>query len=159
MGTTGCRRVINLILFNFSHDSVQLILEMLTNSTNLFPATLSSQMEDTLWSSLTDRYANLPMALTAEKLGEMYDITREQCDEFALLSQPRWTNGKAVYQYLMYNMRILVYPLSMGKFRMSNMHYINQRNLSATSHFTKHSKGLCLFYSSKITIPINLQVH
>eukprot|EP00117_Sycon_ciliatum_P020157 scpid65575/ scgid18038/ 3-ketoacyl-CoA thiolase, mitochondrial; Acetyl-CoA acyltransferase; Beta-ketothiolase; Mitochondrial 3-oxoacyl-CoA thiolase len=48
------------------------------------------KMEDTLWSSLTDAYANLPMALTAEKLAEQYGITRGQCDEFALQSQARW---------------------------------------------------------------------
>ena len=51
------------------------------------------QMEDTLWSSLTDTYAKLPMALTAEKLAEQYGITRQQCDEFALSSQQRWNNG------------------------------------------------------------------
>ena len=54
------------------------------------------QMEDTLWSSLTDTYAKLPMALTAEKLAEQYGITRHQCDEFALSSQQRWANGNAV---------------------------------------------------------------
>ena len=51
-------------------------------------------MEDTLWSSLTDSYAKLPMALTAEKLAEQYGITRIECDEFALSSQQRWSNGK-----------------------------------------------------------------
>lgn len=50
-------------------------------------------MEDTLWSSLTDTYAKLPMALTAEKLAEQYGITRNQCDEYALCSQQRWSNG------------------------------------------------------------------
>ncbi len=51
-------------------------------------------MEDTLWASLTDSYAKLPMALTAEKLAEQYGITREECDQFALSSQQRWINGK-----------------------------------------------------------------
>lgn len=50
-------------------------------------------MEDSLWAGLSDSYAKLPMALTAEKLGEQYGITREQCDEFALTSQQRWSNG------------------------------------------------------------------
>ena len=36
----------------------------------------------------------MPMALTAEKLGAQYSITREQCDEFALSSQTRWQNGE-----------------------------------------------------------------
>ena len=55
---------------------------------------INFQMEDTLWSSLTDTYAKLPMALTAEKLAEQYGITRKQCDEYALSSQQRWTNGE-----------------------------------------------------------------
>eukprot|EP01099_Mayorella_cantabrigiensis_P000004 TRINITY_DN1002_c0_g1_i1.p1 TRINITY_DN1002_c0_g1~~TRINITY_DN1002_c0_g1_i1.p1 ORF type:complete len:408 (-),score=112.45 TRINITY_DN1002_c0_g1_i1:60-1250(-) len=48
------------------------------------------KLEDTLWSALTDSYSNTPMAITAENLGSKYGITREQCDEFALLSQKRW---------------------------------------------------------------------
>ena len=51
------------------------------------------QMEDTLWSSLTDAHCKLPMALTAEKLADQYGITREDCDRFALASQQRWANG------------------------------------------------------------------
>lgn len=51
------------------------------------------KLEDTLWSGLQDSYVKLPMALTAEKLAEMYGITREMCDEFALTSQQRWANG------------------------------------------------------------------
>ena len=54
-------------------------------------------MEDTLWASLTDSYAKLPMALTAEKLAKQYSITREECDQFALTSQQRWANGECVY--------------------------------------------------------------
>lgn len=53
----------------------------------------SPVLEDSLWASLTDSYCNLPMALTAEKLGEQYNITRQQTDEFALKSQQNW--GKA----------------------------------------------------------------
>jgi acetyl-CoA acyltransferase 2 len=48
-------------------------------------------LEDTLWVSLTDSYVKLPMALTAENLAVEYNITRQECDEFALLSQNRWT--------------------------------------------------------------------
>lgn len=59
------------------------------------------QMEDTLWSSLTDAYAKLPMALTAEKLAEQYQITREQCDEFAYTSQARWANGEVLDTYVL----------------------------------------------------------
>ena len=38
------------------------------------------KLEDTLWSSLHDPYADCTMAETAENLAEKYGITREQCD-------------------------------------------------------------------------------
>ena len=66
-------------------------------------------MEDTLWSSLTDSYAKLPMALTAEKLAEQYGITRQQCDEFALSSQQRWTNGNGAFSINKMSMIMIVY--------------------------------------------------
>ncbi|MEZ4409607.1 MAG: acetyl-CoA C-acetyltransferase [Polyangiales bacterium] len=47
-------------------------------------------LEDSLWSSLTDSYCNLPMALTAENLAEQYGISRAECDQYALTSQQRW---------------------------------------------------------------------
>ncbi len=47
-------------------------------------------LEDSLWSSLTDSYCNLPMALTAENLAEQYGISRADCDQYALTSQQRW---------------------------------------------------------------------
>lgn len=43
--------------------------------------------EDSLWAGLSDSYAKLPMGLTAENLAVKYDITREQCDAYALRSQ------------------------------------------------------------------------
>uniref|UniRef100_A0AC34PUT0 Uncharacterized protein n=1 Tax=Panagrolaimus sp. JU765 TaxID=591449 RepID=A0AC34PUT0_9BILA len=49
-----------------------------------------TEFEDSLWSALNDPYAKMPMAMTAEKLGEMYKLTRKDCDEFALRSQTRW---------------------------------------------------------------------
>jgi len=48
-----------------------------------------SNMTDLLMDSLTDGYAGLSMALTAEKLGECYGITREAVDEYAYRSQIR----------------------------------------------------------------------
>ena len=45
------------------------------------------QASDSLWNGLTDQLAKLPMGLTAEKLGDQYGITREECDEFATRSQ------------------------------------------------------------------------
>ncbi|WP_394843348.1 acetyl-CoA C-acetyltransferase [Pendulispora brunnea] len=47
-------------------------------------------LEDSLWTCLTDSYCNLPMAVTAENLAVKYGITREACDEYALVSQQRW---------------------------------------------------------------------
>ena len=47
-------------------------------------------LEDSLWSGLTDPYCNAPMAITAENLAVKYGISREQVDEYALLSQQRW---------------------------------------------------------------------
>jgi acetyl-CoA acyltransferase 2 len=47
-------------------------------------------MEDMLWSALTDSYAGLPMALTAEKLAEQYRIGQDEVDAYAVESQRRW---------------------------------------------------------------------
>ena len=54
---------------------------------------LDLKLEDTLWTALTDSYVKLPMAITAENLAEEYNITRHECDEFALLSQQRWVTA------------------------------------------------------------------
>jgi acetyl-CoA C-acetyltransferase/acetyl-CoA acyltransferase 2 len=48
------------------------------------------QVEDSLWSALTDSYTNTPMAVTAENLATKYGISRADCDAFALDSQKRW---------------------------------------------------------------------
>ncbi|XP_038053019.1 3-ketoacyl-CoA thiolase, mitochondrial-like [Patiria miniata] len=48
------------------------------------------KLEDTLWATLTDYHIKTPMGMTAEKLGAQYGVTREDCDQFALLSQQRW---------------------------------------------------------------------
>jgi acetyl-CoA C-acetyltransferase/acetyl-CoA acyltransferase 2 len=47
-------------------------------------------MEDMLWSALTDSYAGLPMALTAEKLAEQHHIGQDEVDEYSVASQRRW---------------------------------------------------------------------
>jgi acetyl-CoA C-acetyltransferase/acetyl-CoA acyltransferase 2 len=47
----------------------------------------SPAMEDTLWSSLTDSFTGMPMGLTAEKLAEVYKISQEEVDAFAVRSQ------------------------------------------------------------------------
>jgi len=51
-------------------------------------------LEDSLWLGLTDSYCKLPMALTAEKLGAEYKITRENVDKFSLRSQQLWGKGQ-----------------------------------------------------------------
>jgi acetyl-CoA acetyltransferase family protein len=48
------------------------------------------QVEDSLWSALTDSYCNTAMAVTAENLATKYGISRKECDEYALSSQQRW---------------------------------------------------------------------
>lgn len=54
-------------------------------------------MEDTLWEGLTDSYAGLGMAETAENLAEKYKLDRGCVDEFALrsqqLSKSAWESG------------------------------------------------------------------
>ncbi|EFA05913.1 3-ketoacyl-CoA thiolase, mitochondrial [Tribolium castaneum] len=47
-------------------------------------------LEDSLWLGLTDSYCKMPMALTAEKLGAQFNITRDEVDEFSLRSQQLW---------------------------------------------------------------------
>ncbi len=46
-------------------------------------------LEDSMTSALTDAYADIPMAMTAENLGEKYGLTREQVDQYSFLSQTR----------------------------------------------------------------------
>lgn len=48
-----------------------------------------AQVEDYMTSALTDQFADMPMAITAETLGEKYGITRAQCDEYSVLTQKR----------------------------------------------------------------------
>ncbi|KAI9502914.1 3-ketoacyl-CoA thiolase, mitochondrial [Coemansia spiralis] len=52
------------------------------------------KMDDSLMAALTDRYPEpVPMAITAERLAEKYNVTREECDSFALQSQQRWAKA------------------------------------------------------------------
>lgn len=48
------------------------------------------KFEDALWVGLADSHCNLPMGMTAEKLGAKYGITREEVDKFSLRSQTLW---------------------------------------------------------------------
>lgn len=49
----------------------------------------NAPLEDLLTAALTDQYAGIPMAITAENLGEKYGITRNQVDEYSYLTQQR----------------------------------------------------------------------
>jgi acetyl-CoA acyltransferase 2 len=53
----------------------------------------NAPIEDAMTSALTDIYAGTPMAITAENLAEKYSISREACDEYALLSQKRYAEA------------------------------------------------------------------
>ncbi|PWA19794.1 hypothetical protein CCH79_00007021, partial [Gambusia affinis] len=48
------------------------------------------KLEDTLWAGLTDLHIKTPMGITAENLAEKYQITREDCDNYAYQTQQRW---------------------------------------------------------------------
>ncbi|XP_019622464.1 PREDICTED: 3-ketoacyl-CoA thiolase, mitochondrial-like [Branchiostoma belcheri] len=54
---------------------------------------LDLNLEDTLWTGLTDQHINTPMGVTAENLGEKYDISREDCDNYAIRTQSRWKDA------------------------------------------------------------------
>lgn len=47
-------------------------------------------LKETIGESLFDMHAGCPMAITAENLAEKYDISKEECDEFAVRSQQLW---------------------------------------------------------------------
>ncbi|MFV8828092.1 thiolase family protein [Alkalihalobacterium sp. APHAB7] len=53
----------------------------------------SFQFEDMLLNTLTDQYTGIGMGITAENLADKYEISREEQDEFALLSQQRATEA------------------------------------------------------------------
>ncbi|MEZ4815217.1 MAG: thiolase family protein [Bdellovibrionota bacterium] len=55
----------------------------------------NSEVEDYLQCSLTDSYTKLPMAMTAERVGEKYKISRLEVDDYALESQTRYASAKS----------------------------------------------------------------
>lgn len=60
--------------------------------------TQTPTVECTLWSTLTDWHINTPMGVTAENLAKKYGLSRQNVDEYALMSQTRWqwanSNGR-----------------------------------------------------------------
>ncbi len=57
-------------------------------------------LTDSLWNGLTDAHAGTPMGVTAENLGKKYEVTRVECDEYAIRSQQLWkkANDDGVFQ-------------------------------------------------------------
>ena len=64
-----------------------------------FPFGKTPAVEDTLWSALTDSYAGLPMALTAEKLAEQHRIGQDEVDAYSVESQRRWAAADAAGRF------------------------------------------------------------
>mgnify|MGYP006271153699 FL=1 len=48
------------------------------------------ELEDSLWTALTDSYVDLPMAMTAENLAEQYGISQQEVDEYSVETQRRF---------------------------------------------------------------------
>jgi acetyl-CoA acyltransferase 2 len=48
------------------------------------------ELEDSLWTGLTDSLCGLPMGITAENLAEEYGISRDDADAFGIRSQKKW---------------------------------------------------------------------
>jgi len=48
------------------------------------------ELEDSLWSGLTDSYTKLPMAITAENLATQYEISQQEVDLYSVESQRRF---------------------------------------------------------------------
>jgi len=53
-----------------------------------------SQLEDTLWTALTDSYTGLPMAITAENLAEKYALTQDEVDTYSVETQRRFAEAE-----------------------------------------------------------------
>lgn len=51
------------------------------------------EVEDFLMASLTDEHVKMPMAMTAERVGEKYKISRTMCDEYSLQTQMRYAEA------------------------------------------------------------------
>lgn len=68
-------------------SAAPMVLDGVTSRFSPPPLGKGLQAHDSLWAGLTDSLYKTPMGITAEKLGEKYGITREECDQFALRSQ------------------------------------------------------------------------
>lgn len=55
-----------------------------------------------MWAGLTDLHIKIPMGITAENLAEKYQITREDCDNYAYQTQQRWKAGETEFVFFLY---------------------------------------------------------
>jgi acetyl-CoA acetyltransferase family protein len=89
----GCEQLLlgetNAVLVGGTENMTQ-APHILRGARDGWPFGKAPQVEDSLWSALTDSYCNTPMAVTAENLATKYGITRKDCDDYALSSQQRW---------------------------------------------------------------------
>lgn len=60
----------------------------------------NGELEDAMTSALTDAYAGIPMAITAENLGAQYGITRDQVDEYSIKTQQRCKDALAAGKFV-----------------------------------------------------------
>lgn len=60
----------------------------------------NGELEDAMTSALTDAYAGIPMAITAENLGAQYGITRDQVDEYSIKTQQRCKEALAAGKFV-----------------------------------------------------------
>ena len=58
-------------------------VESMTNAPQLILKEGESPVQSFMHDGLTDAFSNVPMGITAEKIAEKYDVTREQQDKFA----------------------------------------------------------------------------
>ncbi len=55
---------------------------------------------DSLWQGLIDQQIQTPMGVTAENLAKKYEISREECDAFAVQSATRWKAGRCEARFV-----------------------------------------------------------
>lgn len=70
-------------------ESMSLTPLMMRDAREGFKFMRPPETVDSLWEALNDKYANMPMAQTAENLAKEFSISREDCDHWAYLSQSR----------------------------------------------------------------------
>uniref|UniRef100_A0A8D3A031 Acetyl-CoA acyltransferase 2 n=1 Tax=Scophthalmus maximus TaxID=52904 RepID=A0A8D3A031_SCOMX len=100
-----------------------------------FQAIISgAHLEDTLWAGLTDLHIKIPMGITAENLAEKYQITREECDNYAFQTQQRW---KAAHEAGCYTAEIAPIDVKAKKGKVSMAQDEHPRPQTTLEQFAK----------------------